>query len=164
MLSPQDSSAIRTQVCRQAADRSYDAACPSCVFVQGTEENPYHGGQCNVYALQDHKARWVALRIFHDAGPSSAFLVSNEVKLRRQIEQHGINSFQTIISYAETGNHFIRNPFICLGWTFGKPLVWNETVPGTRAERDKVIQAIANVSLDLLRVQERCKSLIFSSW
>lgn len=164
MLSPQDSAAIRNQVCRQADDQTYDAACPSCIFVQGTEQEPYHGGQCNVFALQDHRARWVALRIFREEGPSSEFLVYTEVKLRRQVEQHGIKSFQTIISYSTTGNQLIRNPFICLTWAFGKPLVWNETVPETRAERDRLIHAIANVSLDLLRVQERCKSLTFASY
>jgi hypothetical protein len=158
-MSSQDPAAIRTQVCRQAGQQLFDGACPSCNFAQETEENPYRGGQCNVFALQDHKARWVAMRIFHEGGPSSAFLVSNEVRFRRQIEHHRIRSFQTLISFSETGNQLIRNPFICLSWAFGKPLVWNETVPETRVERDRLIQTIANVSLDLLRVQERCMSL-----
>jgi hypothetical protein len=148
--------AIQTQICHQALSKPLDSPCSSCKFILGTEQTPYHGGQCNVYALTDHSGRHIAMRIFHEADESSAYILSSEMKYRREIERLGLAHFGKVISISETGTQLINKPFVCLNWVHGNSLVWNDFIPKERLERDKIIKTIANISLDLLDVQEKC--------
>ncbi|KAH0337199.1 hypothetical protein KCU81_g8173, partial [Aureobasidium melanogenum] len=150
----QDSAAIRKQICQQASFDPPEDACSSCDFIHGTEEKPYSGGQCNVYALKDHLGRCVAMRIFRQQDTSSVFILVNELKYRREIKRCGIKFFQDVISHCENGNQLIHNPFICLSWVEGEPLTWSDSVPKARSVRNDLIKEIANICLDLLSIQE----------
>lgn len=150
----QNSAAISKQFCQQASIDSPEDACSSCVFVKGTEHKPYSGGQCDVFALEDHIGRCVVMRVFCQQGPSSVFILVNELRYRREIKRNGIEFFQEVISFSEAGNQLIRNPFTCLTWAEGEPLEWSDCVPQARSERNDLIKKIANICLDLLSIQE----------
>ncbi|KER00678.1 hypothetical protein AUEXF2481DRAFT_151812 [Aureobasidium subglaciale EXF-2481] len=113
---PPNTAAIRRQVCQQTPSATPNPPCLSCVFIQGTECNPYRGGQCDVFALEDDTGRKVAMRVFHDGGESSSYLLSYELKYRQEIEQLQIEHFAKVVSFSETGNELIGSPFVCLGW------------------------------------------------
>ncbi|CAC9892709.1 unnamed protein product, partial [Aureobasidium pullulans] len=132
--------------------------CSSCDFIQGTGHKPYAGGQCNVFALKDHLDRCVATRVFLQPGPSSVFILLKELKCRREIKRRKIKFFQDVISSSETGNQLIRNPFICLSWAEGEPLIWSDCVPEARSNRNNLIKKIANICLDLMSIREKCTS------
>jgi hypothetical protein len=153
--------AIQKQVCQQASSDAPEDACSSCVFIKETEHKPYSGGQCNVFALKDHTGRCVAMRVFRQQSPSSVFILVNELRYRREIERCEIEFFEEVISFSETGNQLIHNPFICLTWAEGEPLIWSDRVPKARSERNDLIKKIANVCLDLLSIQEQGSELCF---
>ena len=155
--------AIRKQICQQASIDAPEDPCSSCDFIQGTEHKPYAGGQCNVYALNDHIGRCVATRVFRRPDRSSEFILSNELKYRREIKRCGIKFFEDIISFSEKGNQLIRNPFICLSWAEGEPLIWSDCIPETRSDRNNLIKKIANICFDLLSIQEECKEIVLCS-
>lgn len=155
--------AIRKQICQQASIDAPEDPCSSCDFIQGTGHKPYAGGQCNVFALKDHLDRCVATRVFRQPGPSSVFILLNELKYRREIKRRKIKFFQDVISSSETGNQLIRNPFICLSWAEGEPLIWSDCVPEARSDRNNLIKKIANICLDLMSIREKCKGIVLCS-
>lgn len=158
MMQSQEIAAIRRQICQQASIDPPEEACQSCVFLHGTEQKPYSGAQCNVFALRDHIGRIIAMRIYRSNHSTSTHLLQNEVKRRREIERLGLKSFQQVISFSETGNQLIQNPFICLSWAEGEPLTWSDRVPETRSKRNDLIKKLANICLDLLSIQEQGES------
>lgn len=157
-MDSQETAAIRKQICQQASLDTPEEACLSCMFLYGTEQKPYSGGQCNVFVLKDHRSCSVAVRVYRRQDSASTYLLQNELKYRREIERLGLKYFQQIISFSETGNQLIRNPFICLDWVEGEPLTWSDHVPETRSKRNDLIEKIANICLDLLSIQEQGKA------
>lgn len=98
------------------------------------------------------------MRIYRRNDRTSTYLLQNELKYRREIERLGLEFFQKIISFSETGNQLVSNPFICLTWAEGQPLTWSDSVPETRSKRNDLIKKLANSCLDLLSIQEEGNS------
>lgn len=58
-----------------------------------------------------------------------------------------------MIDYEIHGNQLIRAPFMVMEWADGESLHWRDTSQTGLSRRQKVIQAVAEASLDLLRIQ-----------
>lgn len=149
-----DPSLILRQVCNQAGLTTGSRPCSECVFVLGTREKPFKGGECNVFALQDHQKRLVCIRIYRELGPSSSYVLQNEINFRSMIKGHNIDLFQTLFTNEIYGNDLIPTPFVSLEWVNGTSLQWSDSFPATRFEREKVIRATAEASMDLLYIQK----------
>lgn len=144
---------VRGEICRQASSCK-EPPCSVCSFILGTEKEPLGGGECVIYALQDHSGRAVGMRIYRDHGESSTYLLQNEIKNRKKIGMHQINRFQKLLGFGPTQDSVVRVPFVLLEWAHGRPLVWTDALPSNLFDRERIIFAVANTTMDLLRVQE----------
>ncbi|KAK4132535.1 hypothetical protein BT67DRAFT_443733 [Trichocladium antarcticum] len=125
-----------------------------CHFILNTDISPFRGGEYAVYALEDEqKSRCLCLRIPHNrTGCHVAFVLEHEAKVRRHIDAARIDLFQPLIAYDPTTTNLINAPYLALGWADGSPLKWSDAYP-TTDDRRSIMQAVANASLDLLRIQ-----------
>ena len=141
-----DPTAIRTLVENLIGD--------PCHFILNTDISPFCGGEYAVYALEDEeKSRRLCLRIPHNrTGCHIAFALEHEAEVRRHINAARIDIFQPLIAYDPTTENLIKAPYLALCWADGSPLKWSSAYPATD-DRRAVIRAVANASLDLLRIQ-----------
>ncbi|KAH6621341.1 hypothetical protein B0J18DRAFT_224216 [Chaetomium sp. MPI-SDFR-AT-0129] len=132
-----------------------------CHFIHDTNRTPFRGGHCAVYALEDEEhSRRLCLRIPHNRTCChTALHLEDGARIRRHIDAAGIDLFQPLITYDHTTENLIKAPYLALGWADGKPLRWSDAFPATE-DRKSVIRAVANVSLDLLRVQQPGKTAL----
>ncbi len=93
------------------------------------------------------------MRIQRKSTEGTSYVLNNEVKFRKAIESFGIIGFQKVTGYAIEGNDLIHAPFITLEWAHGITLRWKDDFPILR-DRNKVIHAIARITLDLLQIQK----------
>ena len=61
----------------------------SCHFILGTDKEPFHGGECFVFALEDEAGMKIALRIPRSDWVSTQ-LIEAEVDLRKATQQKNI--------------------------------------------------------------------------
>ncbi|KAK4189872.1 hypothetical protein QBC35DRAFT_379302 [Podospora australis] len=126
-----------------------------CHFILNTDISPFRGGEYIVYALEDEeaKSRRLCLRIPRNrAGCHIAPVIEHEAEVRRQINAARIDLFRPLIAYDPPTENLIRAPYLALCWADGSPLKWSDAYPATN-DRRSIIRAVANASLDLLRVQ-----------
>jgi len=133
-----DPSLVRAQVCVGTSSLPADAPCPECVFMLNTFDQPLRGGQCDVYALKNHSGKAVCVRVYRDPGQASMYLVENEIRYRKAIEEHEIRHFQSMLSYCSHKNTWIGAPYVSLTWAFGEPLRWTQTHPAVTSDREKI--------------------------
>jgi hypothetical protein len=62
-----------------------------------------------------------------------------------------------------TADNLLKTHYIALSWVDGSPLKWSDTHPATEHDRKCVIRAIANASLDLLRIRQPGTYIYISS-
>jgi len=145
---------LRTLVCRQAQSPSpASTPCYRCSLMFDTSEQPFRGGQCDVYAVTDHTGQSICFRIYRDPGPSSIYLLKKEIEYRKEIEKNKIRNFQKVMNYSTDLDNLIGSPYLSLSWAFGQPLKWSDTSPATCADRERVIAAVAQSTMDLLNIQ-----------
>jgi hypothetical protein len=77
-----------------------------------------------------------------------------EAEFRRCIDAARIDLFQPLIASDSTPENLLKTPHLALGWADGSPLKWTDTNPAAEHHRKCVMRAIANASLDLLRIQQ----------
>jgi len=125
-----------------------------CHFILKTNISPFRGGEYVVYALEDEKnSRRLCLRIPHNrTGCHIACVLEHEAKIRRDIEAARVDLFQPLIAYDPTTENLIKAPYLALCWADGAPLKWSDAYPAMD-DRRFVMRAVANASLDLLRIQ-----------
>lgn len=126
-----------------------------CHFIHDTNTAPFLGGEYARYALKDEKnSRRLCLRIPQNrTGCHAALRVEDEAKVRRYIDAVGINLFQPLVTYDPTTENLIKAPYLALGWADGSLLRWSDISP-VADDRKSVMRAVANASLDLLRIQQ----------
>lgn len=90
------------------------------------------------------------MRIQRIATEGTSHILHNEIQFRKAIEGLGIASFQKVTGHAIHGNDLIRAPFITLEWAHGTTLYWTDDFPTNLNHRNKVIRAIARITIDLL--------------
>ncbi len=125
-----------------------------CHFILNTNISSFYGREYTIYALEDEAtSRRLCLRIPHNwAGCHIAPVIEQEAEVRRHIDAARIDLFQPLIAYDPTTENLIKAPYLALCWADGSPLKWSDAYPATN-DRRSIIRAVANASLDLLRVQ-----------
>ena len=113
---------VRGEICRQESSSCKEPLCSVYSFILGTEKEPLGGGECVIYALQDHSGRAVGIHIPRP-WESSTYLLQNEIKIRKAIRIHQINRFQKLLGFGPTQESIVRVPFVLLEWAHGRPLV-----------------------------------------
>jgi hypothetical protein len=145
---------VRKQICKQASLPTGMPPCSACFFILGTESGRLGGGENIVFALQDHKGRAICMRIQRKFTEGTSYVLNNEVNFRKAIESFGILGFQKVTGYAIEGNSLVHAPFITLEWAHGITLRWTDDFPMNLGDRNKVIHAIARITIDLLKIQK----------
>lgn len=138
--------------------------CSASVFIFGTETTPYLGGEYAVFVLEVKEAdlrlcvrlprRVARLHVSH--------LLNREVELRQRMESANVHPFQKLIAFDTSSDNALQSSYIILEWIDGILLCWNDGFP-QRDHRKKVLQDVANASLDLLKVSNGGLSLILST-
>ncbi|KAM3417083.1 hypothetical protein BST61_g8659 [Cercospora zeina] len=117
---------------------------------------PISGGEYSIIMLIDKSGeKRVSVRI-PKASPSAitSLRVDLEAQIRKRIDDAKLDRFQPLLTYDITVDNPICHPFMVLGWADGRRLEWSATTPKCAAQREGVLRAIANTSLDLLQVQQ----------
>ncbi|KAG6000617.1 hypothetical protein E4U54_001358 [Claviceps lovelessii] len=130
-------------------------------FIHNTEHAPVCGGQNAVHALESRSGYRVAihvpLKIVFIWDDKKYVDFSIEAELRQRIDRARIAFSQPFLAFSGTVDNPIGCPFLVLGWVDGSPLRWSVSVPASNVERHRVIRAVANAGLDLLRINENRK-------
>ena len=126
-----------------------------CRFIFDTAQNPFYGGENIVFVVEDSRLSRVAVRIPRLEASYAARVVEIEVLHRLAIEYEGIDRVQSMIDYSTSCENPIKTPFIALKWADGTHLQWTDSEPADERDRNKVIHAIAQISMDLLIVRQK---------
>lgn len=124
------------------------------VFILGSKNSPYLGGEYAIYAVEIKKAcRRLCIRLPRMVnGPHTSQLLGREVNLRQSIDHANVRPFQRLITFDTSYDNALRSPYMILDWADGKPLSWTDSSPCERDCRNKVLQEVANAVLDMLSV------------
>lgn len=125
-------------------------------FILNTDKNPFQGGEYVIYAMAiGEERRKVSVRIPRAiAGPHTNLQLSREVEFRRRIQLAEVDLFQPLLRYDSSHDNLLQSPYMILGWAEGRPMIWTDSFPAEEQQRRTVLQAVANASLDMLRVCE----------
>lgn len=125
-----------------------------CRFAYDTYRHSLSGGEHTVYVLESlARQQKLAIRIpKNGTGPHTQFLIEQEADIRRRIDKAAVNLFQPLLECSSTAENALNTPFLALGWVDGSPLKWSADHPPAEHERQRVLSAIANATLDLLQI------------
>lgn len=125
-------------------------------FILNTENTPWCGGEYLIYTLEaEADARRLCVRTPKKPhGPSISLQLRQEAEIRSRVDTACINLFQPLIASDLSADNLLNTPYLVLGWADGSPLRWSDTIPPDEGTRRKVLHAVANASIDLLRVYE----------
>jgi|UniRef100_A0A8H7NMF4 hypothetical protein len=129
----------------------------TCIFIFGTEESPFLGGQRVVFALQSSSAKRFAVQVEQHLSDATRSKVEWEIQLLRDIREARIPRLPRLIGFELEP----IPPLIATNWADGHELEWSDSVPPPDV-RKHVLQAIAELTLDMLRIQKPGKSVINS--
>ena len=130
----------------------------SCRFILGTEQRPFSGGECIIFALESNTERF-AIRVEQHFSSLTRTKVEREIQLFEAIKKEGIPRLPSLVGFDLES----VPPFIATRWADGFTLTWSDSSP-PRHVREDILKAIAEVNLDLLRVQEPGAWTFFSSY
>ncbi|ATY64096.1 kinase-like domain [Cordyceps militaris] len=119
-----------------------------CRFILHTDEKPFRGGQCVVFALEATHGWRFAVRVEHNI--SEAILAKQEwqVWMLKTIKDFNIPHLPFLVGHELSPSP----PLIATSWADGCELQWSDTVPPPHV-RKHVIRRIAGVTLDMLKIQ-----------
>ena len=126
-----------------------------CHFILDTAHNPFRGGENVIFVVEDSRQSRIAIRVPRLEGPYAAQVVKVEALHRRAIEHEKVAQIQQMIGYSTSYQNPVQSPFVALKWVDGEHLQWNDSRPADVRDRNKVIHAIAQISMDLLMVRQR---------
>ena len=132
----------------------------ACHFILGTENVPFGGGECVVYALESESGynnnnnKRLCLRVPRTPIADASQMVLAEVLFRRSMEREGVPFCQGLLGHDVSSNNPIGRPFIALVWADGVQLEWTDTRPSDQGHRDKIIAAIAEYNVKLLGIRQ----------
>lgn len=79
----------------------------------------------------------------------------SETFLCKAIARERIPRFQELLGYSDSCVNPIKALFVALRWADGLLLQWSDSSPADENDRNKIIDATAQATIDVLRVQER---------
>ena len=133
----------------------------ACHFILGTEDIPFGGGECLVYALEsesgnsnNNKNIRLCLRVPRTPVADASQMVLAEVLFRRSMEREGVPFCQGLLGHDVSSDNPIGRPFLVLVWADGVQLEWSDTYPSDQRHRDNIIAAIAEYNVKLLGIRQ----------
>jgi len=162
MQEPTIAQDIRTVVCLQAQNPNKTGIpCSKCAFMFDTCESPFQGGQCDIYAVTDHSGRCLCVRVHREPGSGSTYLLKKEIEYRKEIDKNKIQYYQRLISFSSEEGNSIGRPYLMLSWAFGQQLHWTDTSLSLASNRELLIAAVAQSTIDLIKYSEQvCRLFI----
>jgi hypothetical protein len=125
-----------------------------CHFVYNTDKQPLSGGECIIYVLESLPTQQkLAIRIPRNrTGPHTQVLIEQEADFRQRVDKAALKYFQPLFRFSSTTENTLKTPFLAIGWVDGRPLKWSPYHPAAENERQDILRAVANASLDLLQI------------
>jgi hypothetical protein len=120
-----------------------------CNFVLGTEHHPFSGGECRIFVVENQRQEKIAVRIEHRVTELTHVKVEREVQLLEDIKRERISHLPVLLGCCFDE----MPPLIATSWADGKELKWTDFEPATETRRT-IIQTIAKITLDLLRIND----------
>lgn len=124
-------------------------------FCFDTAKSPLSGKQCCVFVLSFSDGDTWAVRIpihaQHLPPSSITYFVSEEVEILQTLQEKGFNWSPRLIAFDAGFDNLISFPYIVFSWIPGKPLQWSDSIPPERKDRDKIIQQLMDIILELAR-------------
>jgi len=123
-----------------------------CEFILGTQLGPYSGGECVIFAFeaQNEGRERIGIRLEHTPSQGTRDKVIKEVQHLKAIKAARIPHLPVLLGYSVS---MTPSPFIALKWVDGIALAWSDSKPGAEL-RDGILRTVAQVNMDLLKVQE----------
>ncbi|KAI0430527.1 hypothetical protein F5Y09DRAFT_226845 [Xylaria sp. FL1042] len=142
----------------QLAERALEFAnrltCCTCYFILDTQYCPYSGGECIVFAFEADGKR-IGVRMEQNISAATHVKVEREIQLLEAIKREQIGHLPYLIGYDLDS----VPPLIATGWADGRELQWTDFTPPPQI-RNNILKTVAEVTLDLLRVQESAGSAL----
>jgi hypothetical protein len=141
------------QLSRRAASFANNVTGCSCDFILNTEYHPYSGGECTIFAFQANGRR-IGVRIERNFSPTTRVKVKREIQHLQAITRERIHHLPHLIGYDLESTP----PLIAMSWADGDKLEWADSSPPLQI-RKNILKTIAEVTLDLLKIQEPGKMM-----
>lgn len=124
-------------------------------FCSNTLACPLSGGNCQVYKVEfSDKTTWAVRVPIHLRNQASRDLITaqlqGEIKVLKLLNAKGFKWAPKYIGHDLSYDNEVGFPFIILSWVPGDPLEWNDNVPLNRCDRDKVLQQVMEITLQLV--------------
>lgn len=131
---------------------AYVLAGPDCSFILGTEQAPFMGGEYILYVFENTARARFCIRLPLKPTMHTVLRMEHEASFCRRIDIEQLPLFQWTIACDTTSNDPLHTPYFALGWAEGVPLSWTDSTPAEEGDRKKILHAIGQSSIDLLRV------------
>ncbi|KAJ3498919.1 hypothetical protein NLG97_g736 [Lecanicillium saksenae] len=125
-----------------------------CKFILNTDENPFRGGQCVVYGLETSNGCRFAVRVEQNISEAIQAKLDWEVRMLKSIKDLKIPHLPCFVGYESAPSP----PLVATSWADGCELEWSDSVPLPDV-RMHVISSIAEVTLDMLKIQGKLDGL-----
>lgn len=127
----------------------------SAIFCFGTDEKPFAGGECQIYAVKFPDDTIWAVRIPAHAGkclPADSItgFAEAELAVLTRLGDTGFRWLPKLIGHDSGFDNQIGHPYFVLSWIHGTPLVWTEAIPSERQYRQKILRQIVDIQLELV--------------
>lgn len=125
-------------------------------FCSNTLACPLSGGRCQVYKLEfSDKTTWAVRVPIHSKNQVPKDLITaqlqGEVKFLKLLNVKGFKWAPKYIGHDLSFDNEVCFPFIIVSWVPGDPLEWNDNAPLNRGDRDKVLQQVIEIILQLIQ-------------
>lgn len=135
-------------------------------FRSNTLAKPLSGGQCQIFKLGFlDDTQWavrIPIYLSHCARETVVVVLKNELDILQRLEGSGFSWSPKVMGHDLTFNNPVGFPYLVLSWIPGSPLLWTDTIPSRRSDRDNVISQMAKIIISLVSCTSvRSKSLNF---
>lgn len=130
----------------------------SCRFIHGTKDSPLSGGECYIFALESCTGK-LAVRVEQHSSSMTGVKVEREIQLLDAVRKNQIAHLPSLVAFDLES----VPPLIATSWAEGHALRWCDSSPPPEI-RKRILRTVAQVSLDMLSIQEPGRHISTSSW
>ena len=124
-------------------------------FCSNTLVCPLSGGHCQVYKLGlSDQTTWAVRIPIHARNAPREVIISQlqcEIEVLELLNAKGFKWAPKLIGHDLSYDNEVGFPLIILSWLPGNPLRWNDDIPLHRCDRDKILQQITQIILQLIQ-------------
>ncbi|KAJ5683061.1 hypothetical protein N7462_006226 [Penicillium macrosclerotiorum] len=91
---------------------------------------------------------------------SASNLVTHEAEFLKYLRQQGFEWSPCLLVHSAESNNALEWPYLITTWTEGTPLIWNDTFPSRREDREKVLQQVASIMFQLVTCTQEPSSTV----